>query len=154
DRFVVEGFTILRAVDVTDQEVLSSIKRDLIDRESIVSHAKFGALQTKVRALFRLPELQFSLAAIDGGRVLILNYGAELQHSCIFADSSHHDIKEFLGTVYELAVKSEQPIIVHDLAAKPNRHPVEDQLVQAGTRGLIVAPLHYQDRVIGTLELA
>jgi GAF domain-containing protein len=153
ERFMIEGFTILRAVDVTDQEVLSSIKRDLIDRESIVSHAKFGTLQAKLRTLFRRPELQFSLAALDGDRVLILNYGAELEHSCIFADSAHHDIAEFLGTVYERTVKSRRPIIIHDLAATPNRHPLEDHLVAAGTRGLVVAPLHYQDRVIGTLEL-
>jgi len=153
ERFMIEGFTIMRAVDVTDQEVLSSIKRDLIDRESIVSRAKFGSLQAKLRTLFRRPELQLSLAALDGDRVLLLNYGAELEHSCIFADSAHHDIAEFLGTVYERTVKSERPIIIHDLAATPNRHPVEDHLVAAGTRGLVVAPLHYQDRVIGTLEL-
>ena len=52
ERFMIEGFTIMRAVDVTDQEVLSSIKRDLIDRESIVSHTKFGTLQAKLRTLF------------------------------------------------------------------------------------------------------
>ena len=37
ERFALRGFMILKAVDVTDQEVLSSLKRDLIDKESIVS---------------------------------------------------------------------------------------------------------------------
>ena len=37
DRFVLRGVTFLKAIDVTDQEVLSALKRDLIDRESIVS---------------------------------------------------------------------------------------------------------------------
>ena len=154
ERFMIEGFTILRAIDVTDQEVLSSIKRDLIDRESIVSRAKFIDLQQKLRTLFRRADLHFSLAALDGDRVLILNSGNDLEHSCIFADSAHHDVAEFIGTVYERSVKGERPQILHDLAAVPNRHPVEDQLVAAGTRALVVAPLHYQDRVIGTLELA
>src|SRR5215470_9059856 len=36
------GFMTLKAVDVTDQEVLSSLKRDLIDKESIVSSARFA----------------------------------------------------------------------------------------------------------------
>src|SRR5262249_865764 len=57
------GFTVLRAIDVTDQEVLSSLKRDLIDKESIVSNARFQALQTKLRTLFRRPELRLGLAA-------------------------------------------------------------------------------------------
>ena len=153
DRFLIEGFTIVHALDVTDQEVLSSIKRDLIDRESIVSHAKFVALQDKLRTLFRLANLRFGLAALDGDKVLILNYGAELEHSCIFADSAHHKASEFECTVYARAVKTGQPVIVHDLAAHPDPHPVEAQMVEAGLRALLVAPLHYQDRVIGTIEL-
>ncbi len=154
DRFLIHGFTVVRAVDVTDQEVLSSIKRDLIDRESIVSHAKFAALQARLRTLFRRPSLHLSLAALDGDRVLILNSGATLEHACIFADSAHHAVADFIGTVYEQTVKTERPIIIHDLAEKRGRHPVEDHLVAAGTRALVVAPLHYQDRVIGTIELA
>ena len=39
---------IVKAVDVTDQEVLSSLKRDLIDKDSIVSHAHFQGLQAKL----------------------------------------------------------------------------------------------------------
>src|SRR5436305_1149112 len=35
ENFVFRGFAILKAVEVTDQEVLSSLKRDLIDKESI-----------------------------------------------------------------------------------------------------------------------
>jgi hypothetical protein len=153
DRFVVEGFTILRAVDVTDHEVLSSIRRDLIERESIVSHTKFTALQAKLRTLFRRPELRFGLAALDGEKVLILNYGAELEHSCIFADSAHHQVSEFRGTVYDRAVSGGEPVILRDLAAATNGHPVEAQMIESGIRGLVVAPLRYQDRVIGTIEL-
>jgi GAF domain-containing protein len=153
DRFDIEGFTIVHALDVTDQEVLSSIKRDLIDRESIVSHAKFVALQDKLRTLFRRPDLRFGLAALDGDKVLILNYGAELEHSCIFADSAHHKASDFEGTVYARAVQSGRPAIVHDLSLHPDPHPVEEEMVDAGLRGLLVAPLHYQDRIIGTIEL-
>ena len=57
DRFVLRGFTVLRAVEVTDQEVLSSLKRDLIDKESIISTARFQGLQEKLRTLFRRPKL-------------------------------------------------------------------------------------------------
>jgi GAF domain-containing protein len=154
-RFAFEGFTVARAVDVTDQEVLSSIKRDLIDRESIVSHAKFQSLEAKLRTLFRRPALHFSLAALDGERVLLLNAGQQIEHACIFADSAHHAIAEFIGTVYEQTVRTERPLVIHDLAEKPDRHPVEEHLVRdMGTRALVVAPLHYQDRVIGTIELA
>ena len=153
DHFVFRGFTIFRAIEVTDQEVLSSLERDLIDKESIVSHTRFKALQDKLRTLFRRPELRFGLAALDGDQVLVLNYGAESEQACIFADSRHHTVEEFRGSVYERAVKQGGPLIVEDLTEMPGRTPADDEIIEWGLRNIIVAPLYYQDRVIGTLEL-
>jgi putative methionine-R-sulfoxide reductase with GAF domain len=153
DRFVLRGFTILRAVEVTEQEVMSALKRDLIDRESIVAKERFIGLEGRLRTLFRRPALKLGIGAIDGERVLILNDFSSHEHACIFADSAHHKVSEFVGTVYMRAVKERRTILVEDLAAMPNRTAVEDSVLASGVRALIVAPLHYQDRVIGTIEL-
>ena len=147
------GFTVLTGIEVTDQEVLSSLKRDLIDKESIVSNARFGGLEDKLRTLFRRPKLQLSLSAIEGDRVLMLNSGARLASACIFADSVHHRLSDFGGSLYERASLLGQPIIVEDLAAYPERSWVEDAKLEHGTRSIIAAPLHYQDALIGTLSL-
>ena len=153
DRFLLRGFTIVRAVEVTDQEVLSALKRDLIDRDSVVSKERFLGLETRLRTLFRRPNLKLGMGAIDGDRVLILNDFSSHEHACIFADSAHHDVSEFAGTIYMRTVQEGRPIIVKDLAAMPGRTPVEDSVLASGVRTLVVAPLHYQGRVIGTLEL-
>jgi hypothetical protein len=153
DQFVISGFALLRAIDVTDHEVLSSLKRDLIDRESIVSNTRFLALQDKLRILFRRPELLFGLAAIQGERVLYLNHGVRADGACLFANSVHHQRAEFAGSVYERAVREGRPIIVSDLAAAAHRTPIEDFAVQSGVRALMVAPLYYQDELIGTIGL-
>ena len=153
EQFVLRGFMILKAVDVTDQEVLSSLKRDLIDKESIVSHARFHGLETKLRTLFRRPALGLGLAAVEGDRVLVLNDASSHEHACIFADSAHHKTSEFAGSLYERAVREGRPIIIDDLTAWPARTRIEDELIQNGVRNFVVAPLHSQDGVIGTLEL-
>src|SRR6267378_1328878 len=124
-----------------------------VDRESIVSKERFTGLEARLRTLFRRPQLQLGLGAIDGDRVLVLNDFSSHEHSCIFADSAHHTVAEFAGTIYARAVQKGQPIIIDDLATMPNRTPVEDAILASGVRTLVVAPLHYQDRVIGTLEL-
>jgi hypothetical protein len=80
DRFVFEGFGVLTAEDVTDQEVLSSLKRDLIEKESIVSNSRFRSLQDKLRTLFRKPDLLFELAALHHGQVLVLNSWETIEH--------------------------------------------------------------------------
>src|SRR5947208_465485 len=153
ENFVFRGFAIFKAVEVTDQEVLSSLKRDLIDKESIVSNARFLALQQKLRTLFRRPALRFGLAALNGDQVLILNYGAKSGRACIFADSRHHTKEEFKGSVYARAVHPGSPLVIDDLTAMPDKTAVDDEIVQSGARNLVVAPLLYQDRVIGTFEL-
>ena len=153
ERFVIRGFTIFRAVEVTDQEVLSALKRDLIDRQSIVSNERFIGLQNHLRTLFRRPSLLLGLAAIDGQRVLLLNYGTRHENACIFADSSHHRTADFAGSLFERAVQAGQPLVVRDLAALPERTRAEDDAIANGVRNKLIAPLYYQDRVIGTLSL-
>jgi GAF domain-containing protein len=153
EKFLFRGFALFRAADVTEQEVLSSIKRDLIDRESIVSNTKFDQLQAKMRTLLRRPDIHLGIAAITGDEVLLINYGARKEHACIFADSSHRKVTDYAGTIYERAVREGAPVFVHDLTAEPNRTPLDEEMIQFGTRGLMVAPLVYQDRTIGTLGL-
>jgi hypothetical protein len=151
--FRFRGFSVVKAGEVTDQEVLSALKRDLIDKESIVSETRFHALEAKLRTLFRRPQLSLSLAAIEGDRVLKLNSGAHLEHSCIFADSTHHRVQDFSGTIWERAALDRRPLIIEDLEGYSGRTCFEDALLQAGARNIVVAPLFYQDALIGTLEL-
>ena len=80
EQFVFQGFTVLTAEDVTDQEVLSALKRDLIEKESIVSNTRFRHLQDKLRTLFRKPDLLFGLAALQDGQVLVLHAGATMAY--------------------------------------------------------------------------
>jgi GAF domain-containing protein len=153
EKFLFRGFGIFRAVDVTEQEVLSSIKRDLIDRESIVSTTKFDELQAKLQTLLRRPEVTLGLAAISGEDVLLINYGARKEHACIFADSAHRKVTDYAGTIYERAVLEGAPFFVHDLTTEPDRTPLEDEMVRMGARSVMVAPLLYQGKTIGTLGL-
>src|SRR5262249_29151774 len=121
--------------------------------ESIVSDARFQSLQHKMRTFLRRPELRLGLAAIQGEQVFMLNYGQQFEHSCLFADSAHRALADFAGSVYERASRQGQPLIIADLATYPDRTPIEDGIMGRGVRSMIVAPLHYQDELIGTLEL-
>jgi hypothetical protein len=153
DRFVIRGFSIIKAVEVTEQEVLSAIERELIDKESIVSTERFRGLQDKVRALLRRPEIDLGLAAIEGDRILTLNFGSRVAQGCIFAGSTHHRVSDFAGSVYERAAQERRPLFVEDLEAYPKRSRTEEGLLAAGYRSLVVAPLIYQDALIGSLKL-
>ncbi len=154
DTFEFSGFVVVRATDVTDQEVLSAIERDLIDKESIVSTERFQELEDKLRTLLRRPAVRLGLAAFHDGRVFVLNYNCEIEHGCIFADTEHLRMSDFAGSVHERAVSQGRPLVLDDLIDDPRRTQYEDSLLANGVRNVLVAPLHYQDRPIGTLELS
>ncbi len=151
--FEFHGFAVINAVDVTDQEVLSSLKRDLIEKESIVSNARFISLQERLRALLRRPQLTIGLAAMQGNQVFVLNYGGQYKSDCIASHSRHYNIADFAGSIFARAVTTGEQIVIEDLTTYPDRTSVEDEMIQYGVRNVVVAPLYYQDELIGTLDL-
>ena len=98
-------------------------------------------MQDKVRALLRRPEIDLGLAAIEGDRILTLNFGSRDAHGCIFAGSTHHRVSDFAGSIYERAAQERRPLIVEDLEALPKRSRIEDAMLAAGYRSLVFAPL-------------
>jgi GAF domain-containing protein len=153
EHFEFHGFAVINAVDVTDQEVLSSLKRELIEKESIISNARFISLQERLRALLRKPHVTIGLAAIQKNQVFVLNYGGQHESNCIASHSRHYSISDFAGSIYERAVTKGEQIVIEDLTTYPNRSSVEEEIIQYGVRNMVVAPLYYQDELIGTLAL-
>src|SRR5216683_2432084 len=146
ERFVLRSFMIVKAVDVTDQEVLSSLKRDLIDKDSIVSSSHFQGLQAKLRTFFRRPDLGLGLAAVEGDRVLVLNDASRHEQACIFADSAHHTTSEFTGSLYERAVVQDRPLVIEDLLACPERRDRDHRLLASRSREPVGSSRHVRPR--------
>src|SRR5215813_11230554 len=112
--FLFHGFLVLNALEVTDQEVLSSLKRDLIDRESLISTTRFQGLQAKLRTLLRRPDLCFGLAARQGEQLWLLYDEAKLAYHCIYADSQHYAMSDLAGSVYERVFTHGERVLIED----------------------------------------
>jgi len=153
EHFIFHGFIVLNALEVTDQEVLSSLKRDLIDRESLISTARFQSLQDKLCTLFQRPDLRFGLMACQGSQVFMLRVEAQMAYHCIYADSQHCTATDLAGSVYERVLQHGELLLIDDLTAYTPRSAIEEALIQQGVRNLVVAPLTYQETIIGALEL-
>ncbi len=153
EHFTFCGFIVLNALEVTDQEVLSSLKRDLIDRESLISTTRFSSLQDKLRTLFRRPELRFGLLACQGSQTFMLRAETQMEHHCIYADSQHCTATDLAGSVYQRVLKQGELLLIEDLTAYTPRSAFEEALIQQGVRNLVVAPLTYQGTIIGAMEL-
>ncbi len=153
ENFLVRGFTVIKAVDVTHSEVISALQRDLIGEDSMFSRYWFPGLQQRVRTLFRRPELTIGLAAIQGDQVLMLTTGCEMSCNCFFSDSRHVPVAEFQGSTLQHAAKTKSVVRVKNLLEAPFKTRIEEDFIASGIGSLIVAPLHDQKELIGILCL-
>ncbi len=153
DQFLFEGFGVCRAVDVTEQEVLSYLKKDLIEKESIFSSEGFQRLHEKLRIYLRNPDLMVDLAALQGDQVLILNPEHKMETGCIFCDSEHRLTEEFSGSIFAGVVERGENAVIRDLHNYPAKTELETHMIEKGVRSLFIAPLYSQGRLLGTFTL-
>ncbi len=157
ERFEFRGFTVVRAVDVTESEITSALERDLIEQESIFSASGFGRVQDRLRTLFGVPDLEAGLAAVqnEGEKVLILNDGRKSAEdcNCLFTNSSHIPMEQLENSVWLQAVESQAILRIPDLSREPGLGAVEQDAVDHGVRSLLIAPLVFGGEAIGTLSV-
>jgi len=157
DRFLFQGFGVCRAVDVTDQEVLSSFKRDLIEKESIFSSEGFSRLHEKLRIYLGQPDLVMDLSAFQGEEVLVLNPEHELndvcKKGCIFSDSEHRLREDYQGSLFAEVVEKGNQQVIRDLRNYKEKTALEQHMLEEGVRSLFVTPLYYQERLLGTFSV-
>ncbi len=151
--FELQGFSVIRAVDVTESVVISSLQRDLIDQESLTSKKGFLRIQQRLRTLFRRPDLIAGLAALHNDQVLLVNSGCELVRNCIFADSRHISKEAFRKSAYAQAVNSGKIVRVPDIEKEAWRKQYRQEMMTGEVRSCIVAPLHFEGRCVGTLDV-
>lgn len=153
ENFILSGLTLIQAVEVTQNQVISALERELIDQESIVTGAGFLRLQERLRTLFGKPELMAGISALQHDRLLLMNAGCCAARDCFFGDAMDLPLSDFKGTLFEDAQKSEAIISIPDLAKETRPLPRKDDILAEGVRSILIAPLHYQGRMLGTFAL-
>lgn len=157
------GFMGLRLVDVTEQEMLSSIKYDLLEKNAVNRKESFTMIQQKLRSLFEIPELRLGLAYMDPSNNLILNSGVssncaspECDNWKSLADptTANQPCADFSGSVYERSWLEQRFVTVENLREYPFPSRTEEVLLANGVNNLLLAPLVDDGETIGMLELA
>jgi len=153
NNFQFTGFTVARATDVTESELISILEKDLVDQISIFSSDGMKRIEKRLQALFRRPEMMIGIGALEGDRVMIVKGDCNLNVDCIFANSHHLSLKELEGSIWHKAAEGNETIRIQDFKKIPNPTAVEQQAASSGIRSLMISPLAYQGSPIGVLEL-
>ena len=151
--FEFHGFGVIRAIDVTQSEVISLLEKVLIDQNSIFSSDGIMKLEKLVRTLFHNAEINISIGASKSDRIMIVKSDCSSKIHCLFSNSFHVSREDIKNSVWDKAISQDSVIRIADLKKIPNPCTLEKQAVAAGVRSLLLAPLIYQGETIGCLEL-
>ncbi len=154
ENFEFQGFGVFQAADVTAHEMLSALQADLFEKEAIFQRDGFAGLQEKLQIYLQEQDLSLGLAAIRGEQILILPHAhKQPETSCILENATHYQRSEFKGSIFSRAMDQGEPLVVEDLQNYPKSTILEGRMLEHGYRSVYVAPLLYQDRLLGTLTL-
>ncbi|MTI22903.1 GAF domain-containing protein [Fulvivirga sp. RKSG066] len=151
EQFEFEGFSIFRLIDVTVEEMLSSIKYDLLRKDAVTCGNNFTTIQQKVRSIFKLPELKMGLTYFDSNNNIVSNYGANDWHGFLVGDDNK-SCACFVDSVYDQAYLQKKPVVIENLEEISKKTEVEKGLIKADIKNIVIAPLIFDDEVIGMLE--
>ena len=153
DNFELEGFLIYNAVDITDQETISSLKFDLIQKESHISVDRFERLQHKIRVLLRKPEIKLGLIAFPSEKK-DMKCGIKMGSSIILQDLFLENEIVSECKIYDHVLEKREVKIIYDIKDYACSPKVRQAFESANIKNLLIAPLIYKDDLIGILEIA
>ena len=155
DGFSFHGLTVVTAVDVTGQEVLSLLRADLVKKGAMGSVEQVERLQDRIRTLLRRPELEIGLIAVTrgGDDVNVITGARALGKSLLLSDDDAPACSYKDQSYYAAAIEKRDPIIVHDLQACDVCTGFEHHLRSQSLRNLLLCPLYLGDDLVGLLEL-
>ena len=151
--FRLTGFVVMRAEDVTEPETIAAIGKDLIDKDSIFSPTGFNRTESRLRTLFRRPDLIVRLAAIHGDRILQLRTEADGDQGRVEKQSGELPISRLFEKGFHRIIHSDRILVIPDLLEEQHRSWVDEKRIQSGIRSLLVLPLSYQGKIIGAMDL-
>jgi hypothetical protein len=152
--FEFHGFMIFRMIDVTEQEMLSSIKYDLLEKNAITKKGNFALIQHKLRSIFGMPDIKLGLAYLDSNNKIIVNNGEDTNAWKSLINNAQEDNCDCNGSIYERSWMEKRYVTIENLETYPFKSKIEEMLLANGVKNILLAPLMDDGETIGMLELA
>ena len=153
EHFELEGFNVLRLLDVTEQEILSELKYDLLERDVLQTPARFEQIQEKLRVLFVQPALQLGIAAYDEKKKAFMDFGRKINHSFLTKQVQQQSSDASFRLIYQRLLNNREPLVIKDVSQADLPDDLRQQILGMGIRSVILALLPYGTDTVGLLEL-
>lgn len=154
EQFLFRGFMIIKAIDVTDQHMMTLLRDELLHRDALSSLEKLDRIQHRIRSLLGRPEIRLGILTRERGDDIGEPDGLRPVTRSLLLGTSDAIVEdeEIDSTYYKRVFDGGETIIVNDLS-DVERSTYEENLHRKGVRNLYVAPLKSNNQVIGMIEL-
>ena len=154
DHIAFRGIVIITATDVTEGAVVSGLKRNLLQPDSLSTPQKIDEIQSQIRSLLHLPQIEVGLIAIEGEELDIKEV-QPLGRSLLLSRGVVPSCSTWKRSLYAKVARREAgPVVIGDLNRLEDKTGFEEYLCEQGYRNIILAPLFADNELVGVLELA
>ncbi|MDZ4702087.1 MAG: GAF domain-containing protein [Rhodothermales bacterium] len=152
--FAFHGFAIFSAVEVTEGQLLSELKHDLLQKDALATPEKIDRVQQRIRSLLRCPGIEIGLILIEQGDFDRITSIHPLGRSLLLKRGVPPSCDTWQQSFYARASDGRtEPIVIDRLEELAHLTGFEEYLRDQGYHTLVLAPLFSQDRLVGILEL-
>lgn len=154
EKFLFSGFMVVKAIDVTEQHMLSLLREDLLHADALSSTDKLDRLQHRIRSILRRPELRLGLFYRERGEDIGEDDGIRPITRSLLLGTGERMVPEDEcdSPLYQRLLKTHDIVVVNDLE-DIERSDFEDSLLSRGIRNLALVPLEQNGELIGVLEI-
>ncbi len=121
ENFTYSGFVVMNFINITDTEILSAIKKDLIEKDTLNTQAGFLKLQRKIKSLLKCPDLQLGIADYPGSHKSLCEFGRKIGNSFLLNDICRHKFCSIKDSLYSNSLETGKAIIIEDLSKYPDK---------------------------------
>jgi len=152
--FELHGLAGMDMIDVSEVENLSRLRYKLLEKDAVMLPENIQALENLLRNYFLLPKLRMGLTAIDYPRGKSMPHRYKVRFDFLAGRQECLLTAANANSIYEKVCKYKEILLVEDLEAVKIKTPVERDLLKAGLRSIMVAPLlNKEKKIIGILEI-
>lgn len=150
-----EGFGIISLFDVTEEEALSSMKNSLLQKQALQSNVHQKELSRHMRAYLNLSDVEVGFASYDANTRKIHVMGDDIGSCMTITEDGILDLSQcFCNRSYHEIFDKHGMYVVSDVDRHGNvASPLIQRMLQHGIKSFIIAPLMYDETVVGFLEV-
>ncbi len=153
ENFEFIGFVAMNAINISDTEILSSIRKDLIEKDTITSYAGFLKLQHKIKSLLKCPGLLLGITVYPGSKERLSHDGSKFGNSFLMNDNCIVRLGSISKSVYDIVLESGKTVVIEDLSIYPDKTPIEEEILNQGINNIFIAPLIRDGKIVGLIEI-